>query len=100
MTPLEPFSSVARVSSRAYSLASGGRREHYRQPGRVPAVSSGSYRKRLVRDAFASGRANKTIQPLQRMPFDVAVIQPESELVDVSPKMFPAGVMVDPMNAA
>lgn len=99
MTPAELSFSVSPVSSRAWISASVGKREPYPRSGRARRVAS-SLRERLVGDAFARRRTNKTIQSVQRVPLAVSIVEPKCELVDVSAKMLAAGVVVDAENAA
>ena len=68
--------------------ASDGRRERW---------SSGQP---LVREPLARRRGHETIEPVQRVPRNVAVVQPPCEFVHVSVKVLRAGVMVDTVQAA
>ena len=54
----------------------------------------------LVGETLASGSADETVEPLERVHLHVAIVQPECEFVDVAPKVLRAYLMVYAMNAA
>lgn len=99
MTPVELSFSVAPASSRAGSSASVCRPEPYPRSGQEWRATS-SLRQRLVREALANGSAHKAIEPIQRVPLAVTIVQPERELVDIPAKVLAAGVVVDAENTA
>jgi len=55
---------------------------------------------RLVGEALALRARHEAFQPLHRVVFHVAVVQPEGEFIDVTAQMLLAGVMVDADQAA
>jgi hypothetical protein len=54
----------------------------------------------LIRQALSSNAVHKTIKPRKRVVLDVAFIQSESKLVNVAPKMFRTGMVVNANQAA
>jgi hypothetical protein len=83
---------------RALSWASDDRPAQ-RQSTRLRRLSA-SMDQLLVGKAFASHAVHKAVQPLQRVPGDVAVIETEGELVNVAVQVLFAGVVIDAMDAA
>ena len=53
-----------------------------------------------VGQTLSGNRINKQVETLQRVDFDVAEVQPESELINVAMKMLFARVMVNAMQPA
>ena len=49
----------------------------------------------LVGKPLPGGPGNEALKPVKRMALDVALIEPEGELVNVAVQMFRAGVVVD-----
>lgn len=92
---------VSRVSSRASISALADARAPYPQSCGARAESLVWSRDQLlVRDTSARSRLDETIKPRKRAALHVAVVQSESELVNVAGKMFRAGVMIDANESA
>lgn len=54
----------------------------------------------FVGEALAHDGIDETSKPVQRVPLDVAFVQPPRKLLDVAVKMFRAGVVVDAVQPA
>src|SRR5688572_13912243 len=105
MTPVSEISislaSRETSSCAAVSLSPSGDSSKPRlrfDPVRAAFVSS--YGQLLVSDSLASNRVDKAIQSLQSVTLHVARIQPESKFVNVSGKVFRAGVVIDARQSA
>jgi len=59
-----------------------------------------SCRQPRICQALAADRFNHRVQPLKTMPFDIAFVQPEGELIDVPGKVLHAHAVVDAVVAA
>lgn len=59
-----------------------------------------SFDQRLVGQPLAGCAAHEAVEPLCRMPCHIAFIEPESELVNISAKVFLADVMERAIDAA
>jgi hypothetical protein len=86
------------ISASAYSAAP------YRRSLRPPLAALGfwadlSCDQRLVGEPLSGRAVYEAVEPGQRMQLDVALVQPEGELVNVPAQMLRAGVMVDAENA-
>jgi hypothetical protein len=53
-----------------------------------------------VSQPLALDRADKALQPRQGVVPDVALVEPERELIDVAAKVFRAGMVIDPARNA
>lgn len=98
MTPAEPFLIAAPFFLRAWILALADRP--------TPCLRSGQALREVqscdqlfVGDATANRRGDKAIEARQRVTAHVAVIEPKRKLVDVTPKMLGAGMVIHPMQA-
>ena len=54
----------------------------------------------LVRNPFACYGVNERVEALQRMPLNVACVQSEGKLINVSPQVFDTDLMVDAVDTA
>src|SRR4051812_48703703 len=77
----------------------------YRRSPPPPLAASGfsadpSCDQRLVGKTLAGSPGDEAIEPGQRVQFDVALVQPERELVNVAVQVLWAGMMVDADDAA
>src|SRR5947208_6233257 len=92
-----PFS----VSCRPSISALAGRPTPCRRWPPVPWVISAvrSLDQILVSQPLAGNAINETVEPLQGMPLNVALIQPKSELVNVPAQMLRADMMEGAVNA-
>lgn len=55
---------------------------------------------RRVGNTTAARSRDEAVKPVNRVRFDVAVIQPERELINIAPKMFLGNVMINTIDAA
>src|SRR4029077_10035708 len=93
-----PLVCAERVCAPACPLVSVGRSATRPRSGLgFAALSCDQF---LVGKTLAAHRHNHAIQPVHGVPLDVAVVEPEGELVDVAAKMLRAGMVVDAGNAA
>lgn len=98
MTPVESFSSAARVSSPVCFSASGDMPELRLQS--CPESSGVSCDEFLVGKAFLGAGDDEAIQPFQCGDFDVAIVEPERKFVHIPIQVFRAGMVVDAMQPA
>ena len=75
-----------------------GMRAQYRPSYR--ALLESSLDEPRIGQTLAVNRLNEAIEPVQRVPFHVAIVQAKSEFVNVAMQMFRAGVMVDAVHPA
>src|SRR5260370_15992915 len=68
--------------------------------GVVGGLGARSLHQRFVGQPLAGNAVNKAVEPLQRMPLDMALVEPERELVNVAAKMLRTGVVIDANQAA
>jgi len=64
------------------------------------AASARSLDQRLVCQPLPGDPVNKAVEPGQGMVLDVALIEPEGELVNIAAKVLRAGVVIDADQAA
>ena len=69
-----------------------GKQEQHRQFF-LGLESVRSFYQLLVSDTASNRGINKTIQPVQSMTLNIAIIQAESELINITCKMLFAGMM-------
>ena len=81
MTTSEAVCGGAHASSPLWTSPSVGRPEQRLQHGLTPWVASCD--QLLVGQALAGHPVHETIEPRQRVPLDVAVVQPEGELINI-----------------
>lgn len=53
----------------------------------------------LVGQPLALGARDETAEPLHRVVFDVALVEPKGKLVNVAVQMLRAGVVIGPRSA-
>jgi hypothetical protein len=53
-----------------------------------------------IGQTLAVNRLNEAIEPVQRVPFHVAIVQAKGEFVNVAMQMLRAGMMVDAVHPA
>src|SRR5208282_4210237 len=68
--------------------------------GRILHKAYSSCRQPRVGQALPADRFNHRIQPLKRMPLDVAFVQPESELIQIAAEVLAAHAVVNAIVAA
>src|SRR5665213_2515606 len=92
------FSASSRpsISALAYTPA------RYRQLPPIPSVALvlRSSDQRLVGQPLASGPSNEAVEPVKCVPSHIALVEPESELVHVTPKVLLADVVERAVDAA
>ena len=54
----------------------------------------------LIRQPLPKPTCQHGLYPVQRMPLDASLVQPEGELVDIAVEMLEAGVMIDAVQTA
>src|SRR5260370_40523851 len=68
--------------------------------GVVGGLGARSLDQRFVGQPLAGHAVTQPVEPLQRMPLDMALVEPERELVNVAAKMLRTGVVIDANQAA
>jgi hypothetical protein len=99
MTSVESFFGGERGFSRASILASDEMPAQHLPARRIAvAVSVCSRDQLLIGEALACCGDDQAIEARKREAFNISFIQPERKFVDVSAKMFRAGVVVNTMQ--
>src|SRR3990167_8646782 len=90
------------AASRPWFSASDGRPKPCQRFDLVPGVSSLAdlRNKFFVGDPLAYDSNDKAVQPLQRVPSNLASIQAEGKFVNVPAQMFLTDLVIDPVEAA
>ena len=93
-------SPLSSASSQLSTSVSGGTPKLDQRSFRaLQAALEHSLDQRLVGQPLASNAINEAVEPLQGMPLHIALIEPKSELVNVSAKMLRANVVEGAVDA-